>query len=331
MADCTHFQHAIEKVLTDREPGLRKKLETLSDELEAEAKDIKEDTREDTDDGSVFVTFDIDVEMVEQTVKMHLPKVTMESMTLKMNLPQARGRDKEISYHVPVTVMVRQQIGTHPETICRTEYKRIGGVRIPYPHCETVWKPLLADVPKIQMEQRRIVFTYPEITVNETEFIVNLPKFEPELKTITFKTPSITIRDVRVEARRAEERAKRAELEFNADTKAAVAEFRHDVAMHIKEPHTKMFDCIREDILSQRVEAMSKFENPIAMLNAGIANLKNNETDDDRDQIAELERSREDMIAKSREIDKTFSDALAMLQKSQEDSLQEILEGVNLG
>ena len=329
MAECIRFQTEIEKLLRDRELSLQSRLKTVSDELETEVKDIEEDSKENTDDGSVVVTFDIDVEMVEQTIKMHVPKVTVESNTFKLHLPQARGRDKEIIFHVPVTVMVRRQIGTHPETTCRTEYKRIAGVRVPYPVCETVWKPNYADVPEIQMKERRIVFTYPEIKMQETEFKVNLPRFGLELREIKFKTPSITIRDIRVEARRSQERAEQAEREFNADVETAIGEFRHDVATQVKEPHTKMFECYREELLRQRSDAMSAFDSPIAMLNAGIASLKNNETDDDRDQIAELEKSRDDVIAQSKQVDNSFADALLKLQTSQEQSLREILSGLN--
>ena len=327
MSRCERFQAAIERVIRDEELELQSDLKRLSDDFETEIDDIQDDVPDDDEPGVVF-TFDIDVDMVEQSFKMHLPRVTTEPKTVKMHLPQSRGRDKEIKFHVPETVMVRKRVGSHPETTCKTKYKRVGGIRVPYPHCTTVWKPAYAHVPEVRMKERRIVFTYPEITMKLTEFQIPLPKFSMELKEIKFHTPSITIRDIRVEAREAQERAENAEREFNADTEATLAEFRHDVATGIRGPHTDMFECYRNEILQQREQATKAFEGPLAMVSDAIKNLKNNETDEDRNQITELEKSRADLVKQQKQVEKDFANALKLLQEQQEKSLDDIVAGL---
>ena len=330
--NCEKFQNEINNVFNKKSKELDSELENITKELELDTKEMEEGAPDTSGPGVVF-DIDLDVKMVEHSIKLHLPSVNIKDEKLSLHVPQVEMKNKEIIFHTPSTRMVRKRTGSHPETKCTKKYKKIkvGGFtrKIPYPHCTTTWKPIYTDVPEVFMQEQKIVFGYPEVKMKLTEFTMGIPEFSMEPREIKFHLPSITIKRISAEVREMERKAKELEGEYSERTETALEDFRHELGEDISEPHTELFVCLRGNIEYNRDQALKDVDVVINSLSAGIKQLKENDTDSDNEYLQSLEKERSNLLREREKIVGEFDGALSSLEVSQQESLNQILSGIH--
>ena len=322
--NCKNFEIEFDSVLQTKEQELSAEFAEFSQDLQQEANELEKDIPN-TSGVDVVFDIDIDVEMIEQTVKFHLPVTKIENQKMSMHLPVLKTNEQTIVFHTPSTKMVRKKIGSHPETTCKTKYKRVAGVKVPYPECKTIWKPNYADIPEVFMQEQKIIIGIPEVSMKPKDLIIGVPVFDFKEHALKFDLPSIKIKQTSTERKEVKKRAEDLNNEAEIRKEQILSEFQSELSHEIVAPHTELFDCYRAGIESRRDEATKEIDAIIGSMNASIKQLKENNTDADDKYLAQVEKKRNELVVERKNIISKFDKALINLEKQQKSSLQEII------
>jgi hypothetical protein len=266
-------------------------------------------------------SFNLDVVVTykNQDMSFDIPEVTMGAKKIALHTVQATMRTRTMSFKRPVVVMENRVIGHNVETKCEPiTWKK------PVPKCTVYRTPIITKVPTTKMELKEVKWDAPDFTMKRTEVAFKVPEFTMKRQNMIVKLPQFTFRDVAI----ALTPEQKAEAQRTAADKRA-KEAQAISGQHKAESGTALdalFTCHRTALLSQRKSVSKDFEDGIKQLRAAITTITAAEGDPTRvpseggevNLVAQLE----DLIAKRDESLKGIDDALAEIEKSQEESFK---------
>lgn len=321
-------EKVIKKSLDDLQDNLRKKAEDLKKRIKEEADSLQkegEEIEEITD--RPILEIDMDVEMKLQTWKLHLPQVQMKEQNWKLHLPQVAMKRQEWVFHTPSTRMEKKKIGQYPEFYCDT-----GSI---IPKCSVRWTGVYAEVPVPFMEEQRISLDIPEFTWEATSMRLHVPEFTWELTEMKLHVPEFTVRRIRFnwppsiadEAKEKgeilKEKAKDLEKRSLTEGKKLEKEFRFEAVTVITELLAQEFSKAETELESERVSAMKKFADSLAMIKSLEETISGKENSEFRKQLEENRKTLRESQEKAR---LEFDLALESLLQQKKEAINRAIE-----
>lgn len=315
----------LEEQLKARTEDLQKKIELEAAALQKEGGEIEELAER------PVVEIDIDVQMKLQTWKFHLPQVAMREQTWKLDLPQVAMRRQEWIFHTPSVRMERRKTGEYPEFYCDTSTF--------IPKCTVKWSPIYVDLPVPFMQEQRISLDVPEFTWDTTEMKLHVPEFTWELAEMKLHVPEFTVNAIRFNwpvdiADEAKSRgdaltdkAKSLEVRSVTESKKLEKEFRFQAVAIITESLSEEFSKAEAQLESERIAAMKKFADSLAMIKALEESVTGKENEEFRAQLLANRKSLTDSQEKARI---QFEKSLQGLIEQKKAAINKAVEGQGL-
>ncbi len=318
------FDKELEKLkeeLEQKSKELEDSIKKESSGLEKEGNDIQDDTER------PIVEFDIDVSMKPQTWIMHLPQVAMRDQEWSFDVPQVTMKRQDWIFHTPSVRMVTKKTGEKPEFYCDT------GSFIP--KCTVKWTPIYIDVPEPFLEEQKISLDVPEFTWDTTSIIIKVPEFTweetqmklhvPEFKvnSIRFNWPPSVADDAQERGDALKEKANDLERRSAASGKKLEKEFRSKAISIVSQSIRKRFSSARDELENKRIEAMTKFNESLAMLKGIEDAVSGKENAEFRGQLQE---NRKSLLEQQKKATLQFDGALKELLEREKEVISNAVE-----
>jgi hypothetical protein len=234
----------IQAKVTSKASTLVAQLSEKSQALQAEVKDRAEDIAPDVDTSGpdVLVGIDFDVQWERVDFSLDLPDVSIIDQKWVLDLPQVIMKNQEIIFHTPSVRMKTVKTGEYPETTCKMVTKNIGlGVKIDVPECVVTFSPIYMDVPETFMQMQRIVLGVPDFRMDRTEMILGIPEVKMTTQSFSLHLPKITVKDIRVEAKKAEEEGRALSDEARVRGEKLREEFKEEAKLSLSQDVKDLF------------------------------------------------------------------------------------------
>ena len=307
-ASCVDLQKELSTAVTALTADLQGRVDGLSADLQKKVDKIQDDMPDsDGIDGSVGV--DVDVEWKLQTIKLHLPEVVMKAQKWIYHLPSITVKDKKMIFHTPGTCMKRKKIGQYPE---------LHGLKV-------VWKDIIADVPEPCSKKQEIVVGVPEVRMEEQRTILHVPEFAMRLQEIKMHLPEFRVADVKVEAGKAEKKAKAAEADFKTELSREQALLLDQARRDVTPKVTALFACYRADVENKKAAVATQFVVPVAQLSGAVETLR---AQGATNQAAELESKLGELRAQQAKAEQRFDESLKKLAEQETETLERLFAGL---
>ena len=263
MPDCVALSNTLETKVTTLRQNLESQMDSIKKDLAEKAKDINPNV--DTTGPDIYVGLDFDVRWELVTIQLHLPEVKLVDQKWILDLPQVTMKDQKIIFDIPGVRMVTRKVGEYPEFYCDTSTL--------IPQCTVRWSPIYADVPETFSQRQEIVLGLPEFRVDKTEMVVGVPEFSMRLQEIKLNLPQFTLKNVSVESEKAKAKAEALRVEGQQRSASAMKDFREFSKIELGGHVTDLFDCFRDQMLSQKNIALAQFEGAISGLESAIRQM----------------------------------------------------------
>lgn len=280
--------------------------------------------------GSLFV---LEVGMREERIVLDVPQVAMRTQDFSFDLPSVTMRDKEIIFGVPGIEMRREKGPPIPETIVEWEVECVGGGWLPkvctkVPKTTVRWSDTWIDIPVPVMKEVRIVIGVPEIAMDRQEIAFDIPEFKVEPTEVIFSVPTIALRFVRDAGRRAAAQAAALAQSAQEAASAKQLQFKAQLRSEVTPLAIAMFSCYRKTVEAAKLEAGARFDPEIEKLSRSVTALTAQGVPADNPELAQARTALEAAIAQRDAALKPFDDALAQLDKSARETLDQFLDDV---
>jgi hypothetical protein len=281
----------IQAKLDEVQARFKKRLE----EIKADGtRQINEVTEDSPDPNSVEATVDMtfDVKFKTTSIKFDIPKFSKELQKIIFDIPVVKMSTKSISWDVPATKMERRCIAKKPVITCN------------WKGCETEMKCMYMDFPVPYMKRMEIKVDMPEFTMKKQELSFDKPVIKLETIEIILKLPQFHLRELSGELKEQESEFK--EIGSEMESKVAIAKNEMDQSLitEIAGQVEIIFDEIRKQLIDERANVCSQFDNAISKMKSTIKILKeNNATNEIPKLESELSKLVEDYKTVLNEID----------------------------
>lgn len=297
----TELSSLVNRLSQDFEGKMKKK----SDLFQQEMNDITDDMP-DTEGADAAIGIDFDVEWKLQTIKLHLPEVTMKLQSWYFHLPSVTMKNKRIVFHTPSVRMVPKKIGQYPEI-----------------HGFTVkWKDIITHVPETFMEKQEIVMGIPEIYMEEQNIKLHVPEFKMGLQEIKLHLPEFRVRNISIESGNIQDEAEDAAEDFKSVVNADKLEFFSSAKSQIIPAVGKVFSCHRSNIQNSKDETLANFEPGLNQLRTAIEKLKSSGADQE---VPNLQDQLQDLVSKRNEAANKFEESINGMLEEEKKTVQKIM------
>ena len=181
----------------------QEQIQAVQDRYRSQIEDLQRRGQKLVDDhkqpngAEAFIGVDIDVDWADVDIVFDVPTVEMKTTDISLDVPELRMETKTIIFHTPSIRMVERKIGQYPEFI---------GWKV-------VWRDIIISVPEPFMEEQRISFDLPTVTMRRQEWRLDLPQFRMDRVRWVVRLPQFTVRNVRVETDRLKQEGERLKME----------------------------------------------------------------------------------------------------------------------
>ena len=240
------LQAKIDEVVARYKPEL--------DRLEAEGGQLGQDAQ---DPGTVEAVINVDFDMTwkDQVIIADLPTVTMRERALSLDLPRVEMNAKRIVFHTPSVRM---------ENRCLT--------KIPHLHGTTVkWKCVYTKVPVVFMQEQEIIYDLPSVTMERKDFSLKIPEFSMRPQRISLKIPEFTARDIKVEAKKLEEKGE--------DLRRRGEEIGRRMKSEVDALVASLFGPMTTEGIALRETISNEYNDALGQVNAAIGELAGRQID----------------------------------------------------
>lgn len=280
--------------------------------------------------GSLFV---IEIQMYRHTMSLDVPQTSMKTQKISFDLPEVELKEREIIFHTPSTIMERIKGPPIPHT--KVEWKtecvgpRWARICTDLPQTTVWWEDTWLDVPKVIMEEQRIVFSVPEVSMKTQEISFDLPEIAMRTAEVSLDLPSISIRFIQDAGRKAA--AEAAALAQSAQDSAAQKQlqFRARMKSEVAPLGAAMFACYRQEIMGQRMRQLTPFETQITALTAAMAALQQRGVPGDHDEMIAAKAGLQKAIDQRDKLAATFDQMLADYDKKTQEAMAKFLGDSN--
>ncbi|MGY3419510.1 hypothetical protein ACVWY4_005747 [Bacillus mycoides] len=309
---CPDQQNALENILKNIEPMMTDRNEKLKAEIDQKVKDLNSETPNPST-GEAALGFDIDIDWKLQELKLHVPTISLEDRKIgSLNLPVIEMIRKEIVFHTPSVRMVPKKVGQYPEVKCKN-FK-----------CTTHWKDIIMDVPETFMQEQRTSIGLPSIKMEQKDIILGLPVVGMELKIIKLHIPNFKIKNIRVEAREAEEKAHTIENEINTRVSEEKVKLKNELQTQIIPPHSALFDCFRNNLEVTKTQVLATLDGYVTVNQTTVQQLKSQNVPNDNEYLKSVENTLNDLMAQKVEAEQEFLKSLEQINNEQRESLEKM-------
>lgn len=215
-----------------------------------------------------------DVKWKNTSIKFDIPKFSMEREIIKFHIPEVRMELKSIKFDVPAVRMVRTCLFKKPEITVKgikvyTKMTCVYGDK-PETYMKTI--EIKTDIPKFTSKLQEISFDKPVVRMETTEIILKLPQFYLKKISTQIEQQENEIEDV--------------SQDMSAKIALAEKDMQMSLQSEIAQEISKMNDEIGSQLLAERENVCSYYDDAIAKTKAAIKSLKENNA---IDEVASLE------------------------------------------
>ena len=262
------------------------------DRLQAEGQAIGDDAGK-PGMGEVIINVDFDMEWKERELIFDVPTITMRERRMSLDLPKVTGKRQRIVFHTPSIRMENRVVGKYPV---------FRGFKV-------TMKDIIMKVPVHFMEKQEIIYDIPEVRMERKDISMKVPEFGKKRQRWVLKLPEFTAKNVKVEARKLQEKGeelrrrgedlgKRMQTEIQAlvaSTYGILVEEGNDLRQDVEESFTGAIHQVKaaiDDLTARKID-------PVKIpAEGGTVNL--------RKTLAELVAERDAAVAK---IDEALAEA----------------------
>ncbi len=294
---CEDLQKAVELKTQHFVGQLQQKSAELSADIQQRAQQISPDI--DTNGPDAWVGIDFDIEWERAEFSLDLPEVKMVDQRWSLDLPQVTMKNKDIIFHTPSMRMKTVQVGSKPETVCKMTTRDVGfGIKIDVPECTVRWTPIYIDVPEPFPQEQRIVIGIPEFRIDRTEFVLGVPEIAMRTQKFALDLPKFVVKNISVEAKKAQEQGETLSQEATIRSARLKEEFRSTAQLELGHDVTALFDCYRQDLMTNKNDALHRFGDGINLLQTSITSMTAAKVPDENENLAGAKAALVDLIAR---------------------------------
>jgi len=253
----------IQKALDEIQARFEKRLNEIKLDGESRIKDISDETP-DPNGAEVAIDATFDVDFKNTSIKFDIPKFSTELQKIIFDIPSVKMSTKTLSWDVPATKMERRCIAKKPVIVRR-------GLSVTV-KSECIYM----DVPVGYTKRMEIKIDMPEFAMKKQEISFDKPIIKFETIEIKIKLPQFHLRELSTDLKENEDDFK--EVGREMESKIAVAKNDMDKSLieEVNEQVETIFDDIRKQLLDQRVNISSQFDDAIGKMKSTIKILKEN-------------------------------------------------------
>lgn len=280
--------------------------------------------------GEAAIGIDFEFEWEIQTIKLHLPEITLRQQEMFLHLPTTTLRQKEMFFDKPVIRMERRKTGEYPQVTVRWEVRNIGlGVKTKVPVTETTMHPMYADVPITRMERQRIVMGVPEFTMERKRIVMGVPQFAMRLKEIKLHLPKLKSVELKKDNSRYESEVNETTRQFDQAISARQAEATGEVRSVVIKEVSDQFSVVRKDLAAQIDAAKRSFATGLMLIDGSIKALREQGVPDDNADLKAMLESRAQVLAEQDKTLRDFTAQLAETTRLEKDAIEGALRGID--
>ena len=308
---CIEYQQSLEKTIEQSINEFESELALIQDEVQNEADELKEETPEGIE---VALGFDLEVGSREEVWKLHLPQFILEEQQVgSWDIPEIFIEQQDIIFHTPSVRMVMKVVGKYPEVKC--------GWR----GCRTTWKEIKTKVPETFMEEQKIRMGVPVVRTKHQNIILSIPVVEFKLTELKFNVPTIEIEDVSGRISETKREAKKLQSETEKRIEKEKVLFKTEYLQRLEPVHTSLYDCLRQNILTQQDIQVSMLESGIKTVDSKIKQLQDLKVPANDEHYKELELRKSKLLKGLKKVVAEFEKILLSFDETQQYSWTEIV------
>nr|WP_314499245.1 hypothetical protein [uncultured Chryseobacterium sp.] len=281
----------IQAKLNEVQARFEKRLEEIKTSGTEKINNVMDDS---PDPSSIEVTIDMtfEVELKNTTIKFDIPKFSKELQKILFDVPIVKMYTKSLSWDVPATKMEKRCIAKKPVVTCN------------WKGCTTKMKCMYMDFPIVYMKRMEIKVDMPEFSMKKQELSFDKPVIKLETVEIILKLPQFHLRDLSADLKKQENELK--EIGSEMESQIAVAKNEMDLSLvtEVADQVELVFDDIRNQLITERMNVSSQFDNAISTMKNTIKILKENNASEEIPKLeSELSKLIEDYKTILSEID----------------------------
>lgn len=258
-------------------------------------------------EAGVNATFDVKWKLT--SLKFDIPKFTMQKETIKFDVPEVKMELKVMKFDVPATRMVRTCLFKKPEVT-------VSGFP---PRVTTRMTCVWGDKPEIYMKTIEIKTDIPKFSTKRLEIIFDKPVVKLETTEIKLNLPQFFLKELSGELREQKRDIESVGQDMTSDISKAESEMKISLQSEIASELEKINDEIREELLKERKNISSYYDDAISKTKSAIKILKENNANEE---VARLESELSKLV-------KDFQDILSEIDKGLESMNSTISESMN--
>lgn len=308
---CVEYQQSLEKTIEESIDEFESELALIQDEVQNEADELKEETPEGIE---VALGFDLKIGSREEVWKLHLPQFTLAEQQIgAWDIPEIFIEQQDIIFHTPSVRMVMKTVGKYPEVKC--------GWR----GCRTTWKEIKTKMPETFMEEQKIRMGVPVVRMKHQGIILGVPMVEFKLTELKFSVPTIKIEDVSGQISEKKREAKKLQSETQKRIEKEKLLFKTEYLQRLEPVHTSLYDCLRQNILTEQEIQISMLESGIKTVDSKIKQLQDLKVPVNDEHYNELESSKSKLVESLNKTIAEFEKILLSFDEMQQYSWTEIV------
>lgn len=261
-------------------------------------------------EGVLNMTFDVKWKMT--SIKFDIPKFTMQRETIIFDVPEVRMELKVMKFNVPATRMIRACLFKKPEITVSKKFpyrvtNRMTCVYGNKPEFYTKTIEIKTDIPQFNTKRKEIKFDKPVVKLETTEIKLNFPQFF--LKELSGELREQK-RDIDLVGQYMTTEISIAENEMKISLEA-------EITSELKLIH----DEVSEELLKERQNISSYYDDSISKVKSAIKILKENNVNEE---VSRLETELSNMVKEYQEILTDIDTALESISQNISESMSEL-------
>ncbi|HDY8072360.1 TPA: hypothetical protein RQK93_004672 [Vibrio vulnificus] len=254
--------------MTDYNQQIQNKVEAIKSKYKNRIAEVQKDgaervkrINEDAPDPSNFeavINFTFDIKWKVTSIKVDIPKFSMERETLKFDIPEVRMKTESIKFDVPATRTKRVCLFKKPVFRNWKWYSECVYGNKPEVYMRRV--EIKTDIPVFNSKRVDIKFDKPVVRMETTEIKLHLPHFY--LKQV----------DVQIEAHQQE--LQDVASDMSNELSVVQGSMKEELKVEITKEIVTMFDDIQQSILENREQVAANYDDAIDKTKQSIKRLK---------------------------------------------------------
>ena len=249
-AMCTTQREAVQAAADNAKKIVQKAMEDANQDTQTEKNDMDACAQG-------YIT------MEKNHFALDIPEFRMVNQTISLDLPQVTMKPQHIIFGTPSVKCENVQTGEYPEFTC--DHAVI-------PACTTKWSPIITTVCKPILTQQDIVTNIPEFVVARTSMVIGVPEVTMKRQDWYFDLPKLHLESGCIGsgcAERCQSTANKYQTKYQSIISPAISKSKTDVAT----ANGSFFQCEITGITAQRDSVVAQIDAQIAIVNGSIATL----------------------------------------------------------